>query len=75
MDAEGTLVWYRPDNQRGVVRLDDGRRYLFNKIKNLDEPEPLLRVRVMHVEKGPAGLVVTALGDGRREFGRVPPPV
>lgn len=74
MEAEGTLVWYRSDSQRGVVRLDDGRRYMFSKVKNLDEPEALLRVRVLNIEKGSDGVVVTRLDDGRREFGRVPPP-
>ncbi|MEE2828902.1 MAG: hypothetical protein VX498_06925 [Myxococcota bacterium] len=74
MEAEGTLVWYRSDNNRGVVRLDDGRRYLFHQVKDLENPEPLLRVRVLNVEKGPSGVVVTALKGGGREFGRVPPP-
>jgi len=47
---------------------------MFSKVKNLEEPEALLRVRVLNIEKGSNGVVVTALDDGRREFGRVPPP-
>ena len=74
METEGTLVWYRSDTLQGVVRLDDGRRYMFNKVKNLEDPEALLRVRVLNIEKGSNGVVVTALDDGRREFGQVPPP-
>lgn len=63
------MIWYRPELGRGVVRLDGGKQYAFNKVQGLEEIEPLLRVRVLHVEKGPAGAVVAAFEDGRKEFG------
>ena len=52
-----------------MVRLDSGKHYPFSKVKGLDEIEPLLRVQVLHVEKGPSGAVVTGFEDGRKEFG------
>ena len=69
MQEEGTVIWYRQDIGRGMVRLDSGKHYPFNKIQDLEDIEPLLRVRVLHVEKGPAGAVVAAFEDGRKEFG------
>lgn len=69
MQVEGTVIWYRPELGCGVVRLDGGKQYAFNKVQGLDEIEPLLRVRVLHVEKGPAGAVVAGFEDGRKEFG------
>jgi len=69
MQEEGTVIWYRPELGRGVVRLDGGKQYAFNKVQGLEEIEPLLRVRVLHVEKGAAGAVVAAFEDGRKEFG------
>ena len=69
MQVEGTVIWYRPELGRGVVRLDGGKQYAFNKVQGLEEIEPLLRVRVLHAEKGPAGAVVAAFEDGRKEFG------
>ena len=69
MQVEGTVIWYRSDLGRGVVRLDGGKQYPFNKVQGLEEIEPLLRVRVLHAEKGPAGAVVAAFEDGRKEFG------
>ena len=69
MQTEGTVIWYKPDLGRGVVRLDGGKQYMFTKVQGLEEIEPLLRVRVLHAEKGPAGAVVAAFEDGRKEFG------
>ena len=69
MQAEGTVIWYRPEMGRGVVRLDGGRQFFFNNVKDLDDIEPLQRVVVINADKGPAGAVVTALDDGRVEFG------
>ena len=69
MHVEGTVIWYLPEMGRGVVRLDSGKQYAFNKVQGLEEIEPLLRVRVLHAEKGPAGAVVAAFEDGRKEFG------
>ena len=69
MQVEGTVIWYRPELGRGVVRLDGGKQYAFTKVQGLEEIEPLLRVRVLHAEKGNAGVVVAAFEDGRKEFG------
>ena len=69
MEVEGTGIWYRPELGRGVVRLDDGKQYMFNKVQGLEEIEPLLRVRVLNADKGPSGAVVAAFEDGRKEFG------
>ena len=69
MQVEGTVIWYRPELGRGVVRLDGGKQYAFDKVQGLEEIEPLLRVRVLHAEKGPAGAIVAAFEDGRKEFG------
>jgi len=69
MQIEGTVIWYKPEVGRGVVRLDSGKQYMFSKVQGLEEIEPLLRVRVLHAEKGPAGAVVAAFEDGRKEFG------
>ena len=75
MDSEGTVIWYRADTSRGVVRLDGGKQYMFTRVQDLDEIQPLLRVRVLHVEKGPGGAVVTGFKDGRTEFGAPLPPL
>ncbi len=75
MDSEGTVIWYRPDTQRGVVRLDGGQQYMFTRVKDLEEIAPLLRVRVLNVEKGPSGAVITGFKDGRQEFGAPLPPL
>jgi hypothetical protein len=69
MEIEGTVIWYKPELGRGVVRLDGGKQYMFSKVQGFEEIEPLLRVRVLHAEKGPAGAVVAAFEDGRKEFG------
>ena len=69
MQVEGTVIWYRPKIGRGVVRVDGGKQFGFSKVQGLEEIEPLLRVRVLHVEKGPAGIVVAGFEDGRKEFG------
>lgn len=69
MQTEGTVIWYKPEVGRGVVRLDSGKQYMFTKVQGLEEIEPLLRVRVLHADKGPAGAVVAAFEDGRKEFG------
>jgi len=63
------VIWYRPELGRGVVRLDSGKQYAFSKVQDLEEIEPLLRVRVLHAEKGPSGAVVAPFEDGRKEFG------
>lgn len=75
MESPGTLIWWRADSGRGVVRLDGGKQYMFTKMEGVENIEPLLRVRVLHVEKGPAGVVVTSFEDGRREFGAPNPPL
>jgi len=69
MEAEGTVIWYRPEMGRGVVRLDGGKQQFFTNVEGLDIIEPLERVRVLNVEKGVAGAVITGLTDGRKEFG------
>lgn len=75
MESPGTIIWWRADSGRGVVRLDGGKQYMFTKMEGVDNVEPLLRVRVLNVEKGPAGAVVTGFEDGRREFGAPNPPL
>lgn len=52
-----------------MVRLDDGKHCSFTKVQDLDDIEPLLRVRVLHADKGMAGAIVAGFEDGRREFG------
>ena len=75
MESPGTLIWWRADSGRGVVRLDGGKQFMFTRIEGVDNVEPLLKVRVLNVEKGPAGIVVTGFEDGRREFGAPNPPL
>ena len=72
---EATIVWYQERFSRGVVRLDSGRQYMFTKIKELEDIQARLRVCVLHEKKGSAGIVVTGLPDGRREFAPEPPPL
>lgn len=42
---------------------------MFSEVLDLDEIEPLQRVRVLHVEKGSQGAIVAAYEDGRKEYG------
>jgi hypothetical protein len=72
-EANGTIVWYRERFGRGVVRMDDGRQFMFTQVDEVAEVESRLRVAVVGADGDPAAIVVTA-AEGDRELAPLPPP-
>ncbi len=74
----GTILWFKPDAGRGIVKLDDGRQFFFDGSCGVNEPVKGLRVlaRQLQGEDG-SSTVELQLPAGGRQFAEVnpaPPP-
>jgi hypothetical protein len=70
----GSILWFKPESGRGVVKLDDGRQFFFDENSGISDPVKGLRVlaRSQKQESGPAK-VDLALPAGGRQFAEVDP--
>ena len=74
----GTVLWFKPDSGRGVVKLDDGKQYFFDGNSGVSEPVKGLRVLVRRgADEGGGDELQLQLPAGGRQFAEVnpaPPP-
>tara|TARA_Y100001968_G_scaffold326122_1_gene368592 strand:+ start:285 stop:788 length:504 start_codon:yes stop_codon:yes gene_type:complete len=71
----GTILWFKPESGRGVVKLDQGRQYFFERKCGIDDPVKGLRVLVRMVEGEQAATSIELkLPAGGRSFAEPEPP-
>jgi cold shock CspA family protein len=70
----GTVLWFRPEVGRGVVKSDDGQQFFFDTHSGINEPVRGLRVLVRNVsgDDGARG-VELKLPEGGRQYAESDP--
>jgi hypothetical protein len=71
---DGTVLWFRPEIGRGVVKADGGRQFFFDSQSGLDDPVKGLRVLVRD-GSGDDGAkrVEVKLPEGGRQYAQTDP--
>ncbi len=71
---DGTVLWFRPEVGRGVVKANDGRQFFFDGNCSIDDPVKGLLVHVRTVtDDDQTRRVELRLPEGGRQFATVDP--
>jgi len=70
---QGTVLWFRPEVGKGVVKADSGKQFFFDGHAGLTDPVKGLRVLVRSEKEDGVARVSVKLPEGGREFASVDP--